>query len=208
VFTAIHAALHPERVASLALLATPIDLETGPLSTVELWARRLKVDPARLAGWDGLVPGHLVRSLLTLANPVQLTLAKWYELLDVSHDPNLVRGFFQGQRWACDTPPIAGKLFAEVMHKIYQRNELARGSLAIRRAEARLSAITCPVVAVVGDHDSSVSPAGALRIGQLVSTKPSSVYSFRVPTGHLGLCASIKAHTQTWPKVAGLLASL
>lgn len=207
-FALIYAALNPVGLASLTLLATPVDLGTDSPSTVELWARNLNAEPDRLATAGGFVPGEVIRKILTWANPVQLTVAKWYELLDCSHDPKLVRAFFEGQRWAYDSPPIARKLFGEVTRNIYQRNELALGKLRVGRRDVRLGAIRCPLISVVGDHDSSVSPKGSLRIGELVSTDSGRVHEFRVPTGHLGLCASIKSHTETWPRVTRLLATL
>jgi polyhydroxyalkanoate synthase subunit PhaC len=208
IFASIYTALHPDTVASLTLLATPIDLEAEPLSTVELWVRHSKVNTDRLVDEDGLVSGDVVRRAIMWSNPVQLFVAKWYELLDCSHDVNLVRAFFQGQRWAYDAPPIAGKLFGEVIRHIYQKNELARGELKIRGTMVRLSDITCPVLSVVGEQDTSVSHVGSLRIGELVSTNPSLIHNFRVPTGHLGLCVSVKSHTGAWPQVAHLLAGM
>jgi poly[(R)-3-hydroxyalkanoate] polymerase subunit PhaC len=207
-FAAIHAARHSDTVASLTLLATPVDFEAEPLSTIELWLRRSGLNPDRLADQKGFVSGDIVRQAVTLANPVQMTLVKWYELVDCGHDAGLVNMFFQGQRWAYDTPLIAGKLFGEVIRNIYQNNELAREKLKVRGTPVRLGAITCPVLSIVADHDHSVSPAGSLRIGDLVATKPHSVHSFRVRTGHFGLCASVKTHTDVWPKVAHLLASV
>jgi polyhydroxyalkanoate synthase subunit PhaC len=208
IFALVHAALHPEAVASLTLMATPVDLETEPLATIELWIRQSNVNPDRLVDENGFVPGESVRRAMIMANPIQTSLARWYELLDCSHDPNLVRGYFRGQRWAHDTPPIAGKLFGEVIRNIYQNNALTREKLKVQGNTVRLAAITCPVLSVVANDDSTVSPTGSLRIGGFVLTKPSSVYSFRIPTGHIGLCASVKSHTQAWPKVAHLLASL
>jgi polyhydroxyalkanoate synthase len=168
IFSIVHAALRPESVASLTLMATPVDLTTEPLSTLELWIRHSKVNPNRLVDEKGFVPGANVRRALMMANPIQMTLARYYELLDCSHDPNLVRGYIRGQRWAHDTPPIAGKLFGEIIREIYQNNALPREKLTVQGTTVRLRAITCPVLSVVANDDSTVSPAGSLRIGEFV----------------------------------------
>jgi polyhydroxyalkanoate synthase len=208
VFAAVYAALHPGQPASLTLLAAPIDCANQAPTTVEAWARRPDIDPAALADHSGFVPGRLITRILFAANPLQLGVAKLYELLECGHDPRLTRSFFDGQRWLHDAPPVAGRVFVEMIRGVYQRNQLARGELTVNGRKVRLAAIRCPVLSVVGDRDDLVSPACSLKIGELVSSPPSSVHTFQVPTGHVGLTCGKAAHTQAWPKVAHVLASL
>jgi polyhydroxyalkanoate synthase len=208
VFAAIYAALHPANVVSLTFLATPIDFANASPSTIELWARRPTFDPKMLTGRDGLVPGKVIKRILLGSSPVQAGVGKLYELLECGRDPQLVQLFFEGQHWLHDTPPVAGQVFAEMVRKLYQENQLVRGSLRVDGRIVALGAIKCPVFIIVGERDHLVSPKGSLKVVELVSTPPEQINCFKVATGHVGLTCGIKAHTDVWPLVARSLVSM
>ena len=117
---ALLAALHPELVSSLTLLAAPIDFE-GRESLLQLWADRRYFDVDAFIDAHGNCPAWFLQSCFLYMKPIQNFLEKnlaFYEQMD---DPRVVSSYFAMERWINDNIPVAGETFREFVKNCIKR---------------------------------------------------------------------------------------
>ena len=194
----IHAAVHPERVASLLALAAPIDFhDDGLLST---WTRTRTFDVAALVQGAGNVPWPLMQLAFQLLRPT-LALSKAASLVDRAWDDEFLDGFLALERWGNDNVSFPGAAYRRWIEALYRDNALVRDAFTLRGEPVRLSAIRCPVLAVGFSDDHIVPSASA---GALVDRVGSSDREALVRRGgHVGAVISRTASRDLWPKLAG-----
>ena len=68
-----------------------------------------------------------------------------------------------------------------------------------------MNRITIPVLSIIAENDTLVSPMSSLAIDDNISSKE-KVF-FKHPCGHVSLCISDKTHQELWPKVSNWIKS-
>jgi polyhydroxyalkanoate synthase len=197
------AALHPELVSSLTLLAAPIDFE-GRESLLQIWADRRHFDVDAFVDAHGNCPAWFLQSCFLYMKPIQNLLEKniaFYEQMD---DPRAVSSYFAMERWINDNIPVAGETFREFVKKLYQGNELVRGQLHLGGRRADLGRIRCPLLLLTARNDNLVAPSSTEGIRPHVGSR--DIESMMIDAGHVGLIVGGRAQKTIWPQATRWLA--
>lgn len=197
--TAMYAALHPENVRSLALMAAPL-VATPTGSLLNAWAQSKDFDAWKIARTYGLIPADFFNTAFGLLDPWRTEYYKFHDLLLHLDDRPFVENFLRMERWTNDGIPMAGPTYGEFVTNLYQRNLLVKGGWKLGGKELRLSALTMPVATIVGLKDNLVPPQMTSRVLEYVGTKDRA--HFELHSGHIGLSVSRSSQEHLWPRVA------
>lgn len=191
--TAIHTALRPERIASLACVAAPIAFsDDGLLST---WTRVPGFDVGALIDAFGNVPWPLMQASFQMLKPTQ-SASKLVAVVDRATDDEFLDGFFALERWGTDNVSFPGNCYRKYIEDLYRGNKLLSGELTISGERIDLANIDCPTIAVTFEHDHIVPEASASVLLDRISSAD-KVHD-RVRGGHVGAMVSRKAANGVW----------
>lgn len=213
VFALCHAALHPERVAGLALAGTPVDFHADEQDPdprrghLNVWARGL--DPAVLDDWiaeHGVIPGAVTGAIFQSLNPVKAAGKYTTELLGLADDADALATFLRMERWLSDRPDHPGAAARQWLVELYAENALVAGRFRLDGRPVALGRIECPVLNIVAEGDHIVPPPCSLALERHLA--PGLCRTLRVPTGHIGMFVSEKARGLVAPGVADWLGAL
>jgi polyhydroxyalkanoate synthase len=199
----LFAAIHPERIKSLTLMAAPIDFG-GRESLLNLWTDPKYFDVDSFIDSHGNCPAFFLQSCFQLLKPVQNLLEKHLTLLDQLDDSRFVSSYFAMENWVNDNIPVAGETFREFVKKLYQCNELVRGEFRLGNRHIDLGRITCPLLILTAKNDHLVAPASTEGILPHVQSRDAEMMA--IDAGHVGLVVGSKAHAAFWPKTTRWLA--
>lgn len=190
-FSTCYTALHPETVANLVTMVTPIDFQT-PDNLLGQWARGLDVDA--MVDSLGNIPGELLNFSFLTMKPLRLTGQKYLDMLHLLDDPKGLKNFLRMEKWIFDSPDQAGEAFRQFIKWFYQENRLIRGDLEIGGHPVRLNQISQPVFNVYATQDHLVPPAASLALGKYVKSRDYSELAFK--GGHIGIYVSGRAQKE------------
>jgi polyhydroxyalkanoate synthase subunit PhaC len=193
---ALLAALRPELVETLTLLAAPIDF-AGQGTLLNLWTGAGHFDVDALIDACGNCPAWFLQACFVSMNPVGNLVEKniaFYEQMD---DPRSVQNHLALEAWVNDNIPVAGETFREFVKSLYQRNLLVKGELWLGGRRVDLGRITCPLLLLTAGKDHLVAPASTEGIRPHVGS--SDIQSMEIGAGHVGLVVGSKAHQTLWP---------
>jgi polyhydroxyalkanoate synthase len=193
-----YAALHPEAVETLGLMATGLYFDdTG--GVLERWGDEAHYDPRAVAETLGLVPEEFLAAGFALMDPVANYLTKYVHLYDRLENEDFVENFARMERWLSDGVDVPGEVYAEFLEAIYQDNRLFENELTVGGERVDVTNLDMPVLQVVGSFDSLVPKEASLTFDEVV---PGDVTVVEYPRGHVGLSMSDAAHRDVWPEVA------
>ncbi|MFO0750421.1 MAG: alpha/beta fold hydrolase [Myxococcota bacterium] len=195
--TAIHAALRPERLASLTLVAAPIRFRDGGM--LSLWTNTKSFDLDALVDATGNIPWPLMQGAFQLLRPT-LGLAKAVSLAQKAWDDNFLDGFFALETWGSDNVSFPGECYRTYIRELYQNDALIRGELSLDGRVVDLGDIDCPLMAVTFEHDNIVPCASAAEIMERVGTRDKE--RIHLPGGHVGAMVSSSAARGLWPRLS------
>jgi polyhydroxyalkanoate synthase len=179
-----YTALHPDRVANLVAMITPVDFRT-PDNLLSYWAQGLDVD--RIAN-AGNVPGALLNGLFLAQKPFRLMHQKYFHALDLAYDPAGLESFVRMERWIFDCPDHPAEVFRAFVRDLYQQNRLARGAFEVGGRRVDLRAITQPVLNIYGAKDHLVPPSASIPLGRLIGSRDYT--PLELDAGHIGMYVS------------------
>ncbi len=195
--TTIYAALEPDPVDSMALLAAPIDFhDDGLLST---WSRTETLDIDAMVDGFGNIPWPLMQFGFHLLRPT-MNLSKAVYVLDKAWDDVFLDGFFALETWSNDNVSFPGEAFRKYIGELYRENRLVRDEFAIGGRRVRLGDIECPILNVTFEHDNIVPSKSARALNDHVDDKV--VDHEHLYGGHVGAVVSRKASENLWPLVS------
>jgi polyhydroxyalkanoate synthase len=194
---AIHVAARGEQVASLVAVAAPVKF--GDEGLLAAWTRTEGLDLRALEQGAGNVPWQLMQSAFHLLRPT-LTLSKAVHLLDRAWDDAFLDGFLALETWGSDNVSFPGAAYRRYIEALYRRDELAQGTFTLSGRPAKLSAITCPTLAVTFGHDSIVPESSAAPLLELISSTDKQ--RIHLPGGHVGAMVSKAAAKGLWPQLS------
>jgi polyhydroxyalkanoate synthase len=195
--SALHGALAPETLATLTLLAAPIDFGGGG-ALLHLWTGRGAFDVDALIDGYGNCPGWFLQWCFLTMNPIRNILDKAIAFYEQMDDPRSLENHFALDRWLNDNIPVAGETFREFVTKLYQRNELVRGEMRLGERRVDLARITCPVLLLTAKNDHLVAPESTEGMRPHVGSR--DVTSMAIGAGHVGLVVGARAHERFWPE--------
>lgn len=195
---ACYTALHPRRVKTLTLLATPLRFRSEHLlyrwaSNPELCRPEQLVEAWRCApAWS--FEGY---SLLTLDRKPHVL----KHLYDNLEDEVFVDSYKAMERWVTDNIPMAARVYAEFIRGCFLEDRLLQDALEVGDRNVVLSGIECPVLIISGTSDHLV-PTETTGCDEGIFKDQ---HHIAFPSGHVGLSVSRKAHRKLWPEVRSWL---
>jgi polyhydroxyalkanoate synthase len=193
---AVYAALHPQNVERLVVLALPFESKPPFAPAVAEYLTRAY----------GNVPAWWIRAGLNrrVADPRQIPAFLATELAepelahpaDGSEATSLAVAF---EKWLDSDVPFAGQLFLDIMGDAYGRGRFAASRLEVGGRPVRLAEIRCPVLNVCAERDKLVPAEDSLAFGRHLGRSATNLV---FACGHLGLMLSRPAHAHLWPHVA------
>ena len=195
--TTIHAAVRPERVASMVALAAPIDFDDGGI--LSDWINRSGFSVGDMVDAFGNVPWQLMQASFHLLVPT-LPLRKAVGVIERAWDDQFLDGFFAIERWGSDNVPFPGACYRQYIQDLYVDNRLVRGEFCLSGRPADLAAIDCPLLVITFEDDHIVPAAGAKALVDRVSSR--DLEHLHLPGGHVGAVISRKASQTLWPAIS------
>lgn len=199
-FSAIYAALYPEKIRNLITMVSPIDFHTED-GLLNIWSRYLNTDLAVEA--MGNIPGDLMNYIFLILKPFQLMLDKYVGFVENAQNPKAIENFLRMEKWIFDSPDQAGEAFRKFVKELYQKNSLIKGELEIGDRMVDLKRITMPVLNIYAEKDHLVPPSSSNVFRQYVSSKDFTDKCF--PVGHIGVYVSSKTQRDLAPLIANWL---
>lgn len=194
---AVHAAVRPERVASLAALAAPVAFRDDGL--LSLWTRSPTFDLRALVDATGNVPWQLMQGAFQMLRPT-LPLAKAAHVVDRAWDDEFLDGFFALEAWGGDNVSFPGEAYRRYIEGLYRADGLMRETFTLSGRRVRLRDIACPTLAVTFAHDNIVPEASAAPLVERVGSADKE--RIHLPGGHVGAVISRKALATLWPTIS------
>lgn len=199
---AIHAAVHPERVASLIALAAPVRFHDDGL--LSRWTNSKSFDIDALIDACGNAPWQVLQSSFHLLRPT-LPLAKAVGVLDKAWNDEFLDGFLALETWGNDNVSLPGEFYRRYVKDLYRADGLVSGTFSLSGRPVRLSELRCPLLAVTFEHDNIVLPQSAAALLELAgSTDKQRIH---LPGGHVGAVVSRAASKGLWPQLSAWLAA-
>ena len=194
----MYAALHPEKVRNLGLMATGLCFDdTG--GVLELWGDDEYFSPDGLTETYGNAPAEMLDVGFALMDPVANYVSKYVRLYDNLEDDDFVENFGRMERWLSEGIDVAGNTFAQFVTDIYQDNKLYNNELYLGDKHVDIGNIDMPILQITGEYDHLIPSDTSKPFNEVVASDDTSVIEY--PTGHIGLSVSGSSHENVWPEV-------
>ena len=164
-----------------------------------LWTRTPTFDVDALLAAFGNVPWQLMQASFSMLRPT-LRASKAVTILDRAWDDEFLDGFLASEKWGADNVSFPGACYGQYIQELYRGNKLVTGEFSVLGRPAKLSAITCPVLAIAFTDDNIVPVAAAQPLIDLVGSQDKQILVDR--GGHVGAVVSRKAATKLWPALS------
>jgi polyhydroxyalkanoate synthase len=198
---AIHAAVHPERLASFIALAAPVTFHDGSL--LSTWVNAKGFDIDALVDATGNVPWQLLQGSFQMLRPT-LNLQKAVSLIDRAWNDEFLDGFLAIETWGADNVSLPGEFYRRFITGLYQQDLLIKGEFTLGEHPVHLERLVCPTLAVSFDNDNIVPGPSA---SALIDACGASVKEhLHLPGGHVGAVVSRHAAKTLWPRLADFFA--
>lgn len=200
--TAIHGAVHPERIKSMIALAAPVRFNDGSL--LSRWTNSKTFDVDTLVAAVGTVPWQLLQSAFQMLRPT-LALSKAVSLLDRAWNDEFLDGYLALETWGNDNVSLPGEFYRRYIKELYQDDGLLDGRLRLSGKKVALGNITFPTLAVSFEHDNIVPGPSAAPLIDAISSKQKQ--HLHLPGGHVGAVVSKHAAKTLWPQLEAFYAA-
>jgi polyhydroxyalkanoate synthase len=193
----MHAALHPDFLNCLTLLAAPVDFDNDSL--LRLWASPEYLDVDKLVNTHGNPPADLLKSTFMMLKPTK-NLTKYVDLINNLDNEEFVSTFLAFDYWVNDVVSLPGETFRDFIKMLYQENRLIHNRLKLGRRAVKLNKLTTPVLNVVANHDDVVPRAASEALMNVIASQDKQLLA--VNGGHHGISIGPSAVKIVWPHVA------
>ncbi len=178
---ALHAAAHPQSMASLVALAAPVRFsEAGMLG---LWTQSPQFEPKSLVAALGNVPWQLLQSSFHMLRPT-MNLSKLVHMVDRAWDDEFLDGFLALETWGNDNVSFPGEVWRTWVEELYRSDAFVRGDFALSGKPALIQNVSCPLLVVTFEHDTIVPRPSALPLLELASS--TDQHELHLSGGHVG----------------------
>jgi poly(3-hydroxyalkanoate) synthetase len=200
---ALAAALrNPEKIAALALLATPWDFHAPDPATPKSLAEALPAMEGMLQ-LSGTLPIDALNTLFTLLDPYGVG-DKYRDFAGQDKTTARAQKFVAMEDWLADGVPLAAPVAREALAQWYGANTTARGEWRVAGLPMRPAALSMPVFCAIPARDRLVpaesAQALAASIGHAAVITPAA--------GHVGMVAGTHAQSALWQPFADWLLGL
>lgn len=204
---AIWASLHPDEVAAMVLLESPLHFGRRDDAFAPVVAAMPSLDFQDLLG---NVPGSFLDVVAAASAPEIFQTFRIADSLASLADPAALMTHWRVERWSCDQFSMPGRLLNDIVERLYRDNQYMSGRLTINGRLARPAAIQAPVLSVIEPHSRLITRDMVLAFHSLLPNSRSSVlaYSGEIGVGlsHVGPLVGARAHRELWPRIFQWLA--
>jgi polyhydroxyalkanoate synthase len=197
---AMYAALYPEKVRSLGLMAAGLYFEDQSGGVLELWGDESYYDPEDVTEAFGNMPAEMLDVGFALMDPVSNFVSKYVRFYDNIEDDEFVENFARMERWLDEGIDVAGEAYKQFLTDIYQGNQLYENELYLGDRHVDVTNIDMPMLLIMGEYDHLIPCGASEPFADVVGTD--DVEQIKYPTGHIGLSVSSSSHEDVWPRVA------
>lgn len=201
-FSLCYAALHPEKIANLITMVTPVDFHTSD-NLLSHWTREVDVD--LLVDTLGNVPGELLNWTFLTLKPYRLMGQKYVDMISALADERTARTAMLMEKWIFDSPDQAGETFREFVKIFFQGNGFVGGTARVGDRTVELANVAMPVLNIYATQDHLVPPDASRALRGLVGTDDYTELPF--PGGHIGIYVSGKSRKTVPPAIAEWLSA-
>jgi polyhydroxyalkanoate synthase subunit PhaC len=195
----MYAALHPEKVKNVIVVATPGDFSADD-TLLSLWTKNMNVEA--LLDAFGNAPSVLINAAFQLRNPIE-NIHKYPHFFEHPHDLESTLEFLATETWLYDSPAVIGEIYREFVKYCYQQNLFIKNQMRVDGNIVDLKSVKAPFLNVVAQKDDLVPQASSTALNDAVGSKDKSTIEFS--SGHVGLIMGQRAHKEVWPKVGDWL---
>ncbi len=148
---------------------------------------------------SGNMPGSFIVQGFMLMNPVDRFLGDDLNLFNnIDNDVNTERTQ-QFQSWYRRYQPVPGKMYLEIVEKLFRENKLIKGELRILDRKVDLGIIKNPLVLIGGTSDDITPPPKVMAMKDYVSSK--RIEEIVVPAGHICVFMGSDIIKNYWPSI-------
>ena len=196
------AALRPDAVRALALLATPWDFHAdGAADRAFLAAARAPVEALLAAA--GALPVDLIQAMFTWSAPLMVA-DKFRAFAGLDPDGRRAEDFVALEDWLNDGVALPAAVARACLFDWYLDNAPGRDCWRVAGTLVRPAAITTPALVVVPRRDRIVPPASAAALAAALA----NATRLTPAAGHIGMVAGAKARAQVWRPLGAWIARL
>jgi polyhydroxyalkanoate synthase len=197
------AALHPDKVKNLMLLAAGIDFSTRD-GLLNIWSDENVMDVDAFVDAFGNAPAEFLQASFLLLKPTGNFIEKPLGLYERMDDARFVEEYLTMEAWLNDNIPVPGEVFREFVKYLYQRNWLVKNQMPVGPHIVNLKRVTCPLLNLMASKDDLVPCAQSEPLNHLVGS--TDCKTIKLPAGHIGLAMGSKAQKELWPQAVQWLA--
>lgn len=198
--SALFTALFPDMVKSLTVAAAPIDFHAGDAKITNM-ANTLPLSfyeqMVRIGG--GNMPGAFIVQGFMLMNPVDRFLGDDLNLFNQIEDGMTPERTLQFKSWYRRYQAVPGKMYLEIVQKLFQENQLVKGELQILNRTVKLANIRNPLILIGGAADDITPPPQVMAMKDYVSSD--RIEEILVPAGHIGVFMGSAIIKNYWPGI-------
>jgi poly(3-hydroxyalkanoate) synthetase len=195
-FATAAAALRPDLVSGLALLAAPWDFHAGDVAHLhKLTVTCAMLEP--LLRDAATVPVDLLQALFALDDPTAVA-EKFRQFGRLDQDSASARLFVALEDWLNDGIPLAAPVARECMTGWYGDNTPMRGQWHVAGLPVDPTALALPAFVAVPARDRIVPPESALPLAALIR----GATLHQPAAGHIGMAAGGTAEAALWRPLA------
>lgn len=193
--TTAAAQLFPDRVAGLALLATPWDFHAGVAAPADMARMLDALEPVMKT--SGIMPADLLQMMFSVAEPHAVG-NKYRAFGQTVQDSARARQFVAIEDWLNDAVPLAAPVARQCLRDWYGANAPARGTWRVAGQTISPESLRLPCFAAIPDRDRIVPPKSAMALAGAI---PGTTI-VTPKAGHIGMVAGASAHQALWAPLA------
>ncbi|WP_436928366.1 class III poly(R)-hydroxyalkanoic acid synthase subunit PhaC [Halosimplex halobium] len=196
--SAMYAALHPEKVNALGLMAAGLCFQ-GTGGVLEQWGSDEYYDPEDVTETFGNVPAEFLDVGFALMDPVDNYVSKYIRFYENLDNEDFVENFGRMERWLSEGIDVAGEAYDQFLTDLYQENKLYNNEMELGGEHVDIENIDMPVLQIMGEYDHLIPADASKPFNEVVGSDDVTTIEFS--TGHIGLSVSSSSHEEVWPEV-------
>ncbi|WP_436907460.1 class III poly(R)-hydroxyalkanoic acid synthase subunit PhaC [Halosimplex marinum] len=196
--SAMYAALHPEKVNALGLMAAGLCFQ-GTGGVLEQWGSDEYYDPEEVTDTFGNVPAEFLDVGFALMDPVDNYVSKYVRFYENLDNEDFVENFGRMERWLSEGIDVAGEAYDQFLTDLYQENKLYNNEMELGGEHVDIENIDMPVLQIMGEYDHLIPADASKPFNEVVGSD--DVTTIEYSTGHIGLSVSSSSHKEVWPEV-------
>ncbi len=195
-FSAIYAALFPEKLKTLTVYVAPFDF-SGNECMLYKWTKDIDVDA--MVDSMGIIPADMLNAGFGSLKP-SADISKYFGMVDMMQDEAKMTNFLRMEKWKADCPDLAGEMFRKYIKDLWRDNLLIKGQFVLGGKKVNLKNLTMPFLNIYATEDNIIPNSSTTAVMKVIGSKDKEEYAF--PGGHIGVFVGAKSQKELAPKVA------